>query len=624
MHTRSHAAPALRRSFRFLRCLAAGSAALALAQAAGAQQPPVYEGGETVVTGGRIPQKLSDALRSVVVITASQIEASGQLTLGEVLQLYGGVEMASNGGPGSPVAIFMRGANSTHTLVMLDGMRLQSATSGTTAFENIPPSQIERIEIVPGPVSGLYGSDAIGGVIQIFTKSGRYSPGASVSAAVGSYGTRSLDASFTGARERTEYAVSAAHVQTDGFSATNPGVPFGQYNPDDDGYRNASLSAKVLHHFDASNELGAAALYSRGSAHFDDGPANDSHTDQGLTTWSIHSRNQLTGAWESLLRVGSSRDDSTSFAAFPGAFRTDENQALWQNTYRLGGAALVAGAEYLGQEVAASADFTTTKRTIRSIFAGVTGDYGDHGIQANVRRDDNSQFGAPTSGSVAYGYRFAPGARARLAYGKAFHAPTFNDLYYPGFSNPALVPEQSRNREVGLDYEAGTQRIAATYFDNRISDLIVFVFDPVTFEGAPVNLAKARIHGLELSYRGRWLGTWVRAQLTVQDPRSEPDGLLLQRRAKRHASVSATRDTGPWRFGVELYANGERFDSADESPASRMHGYALVNLTAERRLGNDWSIALRWNNVGDTKYELAQGFNTPGSNVLLTVKWTPQ
>ena len=380
----------------------------------------------------------------------------------------------------------------------------------------------------------------------------------------------------------------------------------------------------MLHHFDGANELGAAAFYSRGSAHFDDGLANDSRTDQSLTTYSVHSRNQLTSAWESLLRVGSSRDDSTSYAAFPGAFRTDEHQALWKNTYRFDGTALVAGAEYLGQEVAASSDFTTTKRTIRSVFAGVTGDYGDHGIQANVRRDDNSQFGAPTSGSVAYGYRFAPGARVRLAYGKAFHAPTFNDLYYPGFSNPALMPEQSRNREAGFDYEAGTQRFAATWFDNRISDLIVFVFDPVTFEGAPVNLARARIRGLELSYRGRWLGTWVHAQFTAQDPKSEPDGFMLPRRAKRHGSVTATRDAGPWRFGVELFANGERFDSSDASPGSLMHGYALVNLTVERRLGTDWSVGVRWNNVGDTKYELAQGFNTPGSNALLTVKWNPQ
>ena len=611
-------------SFIVNRGFGAGCVALALAQAAWAQQQPVYSGRETVVTAGRIAQRLSDTLGSAVVITARDIEASGQLSLPQILQLYGGVEMASNGGQGSASSVFIRGANSAHTLVLVDGLRLQSATSGSTAFENIPLAQIERIEIVPGPLSGLYGSDAIGGVIQIFTKSGRYSPGASVAAGLGGYGTRSLSASMSGAAGDTDFTVSAGHLETDNFDATKPTISFNRHNPDDDGYRNTNFSGKVKHSLMPGHELGASVMYSKGEAHFDDGPSTDDRTEQTLTTYSIHSQNQFTAAWQSLVRVGASRDDSASLdTAFPGEFQTDQNQAIWQNTLRLGSTSVIAGLEYLRQEIAATDDYAVTRRTVRSAFAGVSGDYGSHAIQANVRRDDNSQYGEPTSGSVAYGYRVTPEAKLRLAYGKAFHAPTFNDLYYPGFGNAELRPEVARNREIGFDYEVGAQRIAATYFDNRISDLIVFVFDPVTFLGMPVNVAKARTRGLEMSYQGRWMGTGIRARLTLQDPESEETGFLLQRRAKRHASIVATREFGSWRFGAELLASGERFDSANESPASRMPGYALVNLTLARRLTPQWSVELRWNNVGDTSYELVQGYNTPGSNALLSVKWTP-
>jgi len=587
-------------------------ACLGIAQPSFAQLLPLYEGSETVVTAGRVPQLLSDTLRSVTVITSREIEESGQFTLAEVLQAYGGVEIATNGGPGSASSVFIRGSDSAHTLVLLDGMRLQSATTGTTAFENIPLSQIDRIEIVPGPVSGLYGSDAIGGVIQIFTKGGRYSPGASVATSVGSYGTYGANGSLSGSAGNTAYTLSAGWTQTRGFSATKPSVPFDQYNPDNDGYRNSSASARLDHRFRPGQEIGASVFYSKGDAHFDDGPDTNPHIEQSLSAYSVHSRNQLTDSWESLLRVGSSRDDSSTLdAGYPGEFRTDQDQALWQNTFRFDSTSVIAGLEYLRQDVASSTEYPVTARTIRSAFAGITGDYGPHGIQLNVRRDDNSQFGEPTSGSAAYGFRITQEVKVRLAYGKAFHAPSFNDLYYPGFGNPDLQPEQARNREVGFDYTSKSQRFAATYFDNRISDLIVFVSDPGSGAVLPVNVAKARIRGLELSYNGRWAGMRVKALLTLQDPKSEDTGFLLQRRAKEHGSVAVERDFGFWTVGSEFLASSERFDSSDESPDSRLHGYGVLNLNVVRRLSPEWAVELRWNNVTGTDYELARGYNTP-------------
>src|SRR5713226_6753509 len=205
-----------------------------------------------VVTATRFPQARSQTLQPVNIITAEDIARSGQQTLVEVLQTLGGVEIASNGGFGQTSSVFMRGANSNQTLVLVDGMRINSATAGTTAFENIPLNQIERIEVVPGQLSSLYGSDAIGGVIQIFTKSGKDAPATYATAGVGTYNTRSVSGGINRTLNNTDFSLNLGYFETDGFDATKSTIPFGQHNPDRDGYRNASISAKIAHHLDAS------------------------------------------------------------------------------------------------------------------------------------------------------------------------------------------------------------------------------------------------------------------------------------------------------------------------------------------------------------------------------------
>lgn len=601
--------------------LSLGAALLGFTSATVAQQALIFPGGETVVTATRVPQRLSDALRSVTVITAADIEESGQLTLAQVLQQFGGLEMAANGGPGTSSSVFIRGASSAHTLVLVDGIRQQSATTGTTAFENIPLAQIERIEIVPGPVSGLYGSDAIGGVIQIFTRGNRAGSSADVTASLGSYGTKAIKGAASATVGSTDFTISAGYMETDSFSATKPTISFGRFNPDNDGYRNSNFNAKLAHRFDARNEAGASVLYSKGEAHFDNGPTTNDLTKQELSVYSAYSQNQLTDSWISLVRLGASRDDSSSLGApSVSTFKTDNSQATWQNTFKLASGSFVAGLEYLEQKIATTTAYDVTKRTIQSVFAGYNGDFGDHAVQASVRRDDNSQFGGPTTGSFAYGYRVIHEMRLRAAYGSAFHAPSFNDLYFPGFGNPDLRPERSRNREIGFDYQASGSRLAATYFDNRVSNLITFLFDPVTSSFGPQNVAKARIRGTELSYDGQFRETRLRAKLTLQEPKTDA-GFQLQRRAKRHGSVLASRAFGQWKVGAEVVASGERFDSSRESPASHLPGYALFNLTVSRSITPEWSVDLRWNNIRDRKYEVVQGYNTPGSNVLMNIRW---
>jgi len=574
---------------------------------------------ETVVTATRTPQPVSQALQAVTVISAQDIRASGQQSLISVLQRLGGVEVASNGGAGQPSAVFMRGANSAQTLVLVDGLRIGSATSGTTAFENIPLDQIDHIEIVAGPLSSLYGSDAIGGVIQIFTKSGRTAPGYSVTAGYGSYSTRSISGSYNQQFDALDFAVAAGFDASDQFDATSPAIPFGQHNPDADPYRNANGSMKLAYRFGPDDQIGITGFYSEGKTHFDNGPDSDDVNRQKLYTYAAYMQNRLTSDWTSLLRIGRGVDDITTTGQFPSRFQTGQDQATWQNTFAVGGGSLIAGAEYLQQKITSDVDYAKTSRTIGSAFAGYAGDFGPHGVQANVRYDDNSQFGAHTTGSIGYGYRVSDTLRFRATAGTAFHAPTFNDLYFPDFGNPNLVAERSRSGDAGVDWQIAGQRLTATYFENRISDLIVF--DLATF--LPENLANARIRGGEFGWQGVIAEVDVRAKVTLQQPENTDTGAQLPRRAKQFGSIVATRAWGEWTFGAELVASGARFDSVDEDPVTRMGGYALVNLRAAYRFAPGWTVELRWDNVADKYYELARYYNTAGSNVFAWVRFAP-
>ncbi|MBM3341605.1 MAG: TonB-dependent receptor [Betaproteobacteria bacterium] len=592
-----------------------------------AQSATVPVGPTVIVTATRTAENMSEAHAQASVISAAQIRAGGYATLTEVLQAHGGVEITRNGGPGQPSAVFMRGAEARHTLVLIDGLRVGSATAGGTAFEHIAPAQIERIEIVPGPLSGVYGADAIGGVIQIFTRGA--ASGTSAKVSVGSFGTREVAAGFGRRIGNSEFSLAAGYSETRGFDATKPNTPFAQYNPDRDGYRNRNVSARWIQHLTDGHELGATAFHSRGDTHFDAGLATDDVRSQTVQAFSLYSRNRITPNWTSLLRIGSARDHSASVGAFPGYFRTDQHQVLWQHDVRLSVGTLIGGVEFLSQRVASDTPYSGTRRDVKSAFLGYRGDFGAHGFQANGRRDDNSQFGAQHTGSLGYSYRFTRAWRARMAAGTAFKAPTFNDLYFPDFppfyfSNPDLRPERSRGREVGINYDGAQQQFAATLFRNRISNLITVVTDPVTFVSTTRNLNSARIDGVALAWRAQIQAWQLRANATLQDPRDDATGAQLRRRAKYLGSAAAEKTTGPWRVGAEVVASGARFDSTTEAPNTRLHGYALLNLTARYALTRDWALDVRWGNVFNREYESARFFNDARGNGMVALVYQPR
>jgi vitamin B12 transporter len=571
-----------------------------------------------VVTATRTPQPVAALVSDVRIIDRDALAAAGGQTLLDVLRAHGGVEIAATGGPGQPGAVFIRGSNANHVVVLIDGVRINSATAGTNAFENIPLDQIERIEIVRGPASGLYGADAIGGVIQIFTKAGADRIG--VTAGAGTWDTQRAAAGIARTFGSTRLALQAGYAHARSFSATNARNAF-SFDPDDDPYRNRNAGGSLAHTWAPGHEITLRGFASEGTTHFDAGPGTDDVNTQRLSSVALESRDPLGPGWTSTLRLARGADDLETTGSFPSTFRTDQDQATWQHDVALPLGTLAAGLEFRRERVSSTTDYSAASRTIRALFAGWAASAGPHLVQVAARHDDNSQFGGRTTGNAGYGYRLGGGWRASVAAGTAFKAPSFNDLYFlsPFFSgNPDLQPERSRSVEAALRYEGNAQgrtRAGLTVFENRIRDLIAV---DSTFTTV-VNVNEARIRGATLTAGVTALAHRIDVDVTRQDPVDVATGRQLVRRAKTFGTLRVSGERGPWRWLGEVVANDGRFDSAANAPASRLAGYALLNLRLAYALTPKTTLAVRWDNVLDRGYELVGGYNTPRSNVFASI-----
>ncbi len=581
---------------------------------AGAQVNP----SDVVITATRTPQEAANVLSDVRVIDAATIERSAGLSLPELLQQQAGVEIASNGGPGQLASVFIRGTNANHVLLLIDGVRVNSATAGTNAFENIPLDQIERIEVLRGPASSLYGSDAIGGVIQIFTKQGERT---TARASVGSFDTGALSAGLgrrLGPGGATRLSLQAGASYSRAFSATNAALA-AYYNPNPNPYRNRNLGLTLGQTLAPGQSLTLRGLYSDGHTSYDDYGNTEAVTHDQLSSLALESSNQVTPAWHSLLRLARGADHRADRAAYPFHFNTDQDQATWQNNVGALGGQIAAGLEWRREHVASDTVFDRTDRRVASAFASYAASLGRQLVQASLRRDHDSQFGGRNTGNLAYGWRLLPALRVSASLGTAFKAPTFNDLYYPGFSNPNLRPETSRSGELAARWDDGRLSAALTAFDNRIRDLIQYDF----VSSMPQNIASARIRGTTLGLG--WTATdWqARAEWTHQNPIDEATGQRLLRRARDHATASLTLTPGgPWSAGIDLVASSARDDSPYAPPPPRLGGYALVNLRAACRLSPAWTLSLDLANAADKHYELVRGYNTAPRNVTLALAYS--
>ena len=610
------------------------STALAACFAASLPAPadnlPTYYGDEIVVTPARTDVKLADALQATTVITRAQIKASAAPDLATLLSQQAGIEIAQSGGIGGQASVFMRGANSNQVLILVNGVRIDSATTGATAIDQIMLSDIERIEIVRGNVSSVYGSSAMGGVIQIFTQRGRGPLSASVRIAAGGQVNRNGSAGLGGdVGDHTHFYLSASATRGGGFSAVRSryvnvpdqygSIDFPAADFDKDYYRNSTYDFHLSHDWAKDQTLGFTAWLSQGSVEYDGSYSN--HDRHDLAALSIYSANRFTPTWTAKLTLAQGQDDLRSdLSGVPaGRLTTRSRQASWDHTLDVGPGQALLGVSGLWQRVESNIAFNRTGRSETSAYAGYHGSIGPHLFQANVRVDDYSDFGSHTTGLLGYGYRFAQHWRVRGSLSTAFGAPTFNDLYYPGYSNPNLKPEQSRGGEIGIVYDTHVALLQVTGFDTRYRDLIAYDASYV-----PYNTDKARVRGVELIAHGCYAGLDWRASYTHQNPVDEISGQQLLRRARNFGSLGVGQTLGKWSWNVDMRASGPVPDTGilNSNPVTDP-GYAAFDLAGAYFVNPQIALRAKLINALNRDYTLVNGYNTQGRLFMLELDWHP-
>lgn len=583
---------------------------------------------QVVVTATRVPLPVNQLVAEVSVIDRATIERNEGRTLVELLSQQAGLQFSSNGGLGKTASVFIRGLEARHTLLLVDGVRVGSATVGTPSLDNLPLEAVERIEIVRGPMSSVYGSGALGGVVQVFTRQGTRGLSANAKLAVGSQRYRQAAAGLGWGDGLFDVAAQLQHTDTRGIAASNERVPFGSFNPDRDGFRQNAGSLRLGFAPGGDWRVEMLALQSTGLTRLDDGPGADARAELDNRISSLSARGSVRPGWQMRVSLGESRDaydtlaSASPFAAL-GAITTRSRQTAWENTLAtpLGTALLLLErtSERVGRP---GAPFSVSERDIDALALGLNGNAGPHSWQASLRRDRNSQFGGVSTGALAYGWALSPAWQLGASYGSSQTLPSFNQLYFPGFGNPRLLPEEGKHGEISLRWTAGEHQLRAAWYDYRYGGFI-------SSGPQPVNLPRVEIDGLSFSYEGRWQQLDLRAALDHTDPRNATVGNAnfgkqLARRARQALRLGADWQGGAWSAGASLQAFSHRFDEAANT--NRLGGYATLDLRAEWQLARSdagtTALGLRINNIGGKVYATTLGYNQPGREAFLTLRHT--
>ncbi|MCP1582760.1 TonB-dependent vitamin B12 receptor [Pseudoxanthomonas mexicana] len=611
--------------------LLAFAVAMALPFAAQAQEATDLD--EVVVSGTRTEVAVEDSLVPAQVIGRDAIQRSQARSLGELLQGRAGISIANQGGAGKITTLNLRGAESDHVLVLVDGVRMGSATAGLPALQDLPIDQIDRVEIVRGPRSSLWGSEAIGGVIQVFTRrnTGKVRP--NVRIGVGSDSTREASAGIGGGIGRGWFGADVAYTRTDGFNACrgtggDPANPFdgaGCFTdePDRDGYRNTSATLRGGYSFTDTLALEASALRAEGKSEFDGSFTNHSETVQQVLGTKL--RYTPSDKVNLLLSLGRNDDKSDDFHddVKSGYFQTRRYVASAQGDFSVAANQLLtAGIDWQDDRVESTTLFAVTRRDNLAGFVEYQGRFGAHQLQASVRNDDNEQFGNHTTGSLGYGFGFDNGLKLTASVATGFKAPSFNDLYYPGFGNPYLKPEESESINLGIAQYAETWNWTFNVYQNKVDQLISY--DSQIF--LPNNIDEARIRGAEFTVDFTLAGFDIATQLSHTDPRNRSAGPnhdnLLARRPRNTARIDVDRAFGDVRTGLTFNAAGERYDNLANT--DRLGGYSTLDLRLEYAIAPAWTLQAKVGNVFDRDYETVAWYNQAGRTYGLSLRYQPQ
>ena len=587
-----------------------------------------------IVTATRTPTRANDVLADYVYIGPEEIAEAGQTSLVELLQRQRGVEISTIGGPGSAASVFLRGSNSNQALLLVDGVRSQAAGTGGFSLQAIPLGIIDRIEIIFGPQSSLYGSDAIGGVIQIFTKKGTGPFQANASTGYGGYGTSITDASLYGSfgdTKTTSYAISGSQEISTGFNsvATNNRNALSQNRT---GYTKSGGAGRIAQEWDRGQEFGFQFLASRLDnqypvSSFYGGGIGSQISNLGI--FSLFSNNQINKDWKSMLQVSQSNDYSQNlYSTGNPVYKTKQMIYSWQNDIKIGSDLLQLVAErktlsgYSNDGGVVSQNQNTNT---------VAGSYqlkrGSHLANLALRNDSITGYGPQTTGSASYGYFFSKQIRGNINYGTGFKAPSFNDLYFPNYGNTNLQAEKSKNTEIGLHYESSGLDLHLIGFNSTITNLIQYTTTapPCTIAqlngpnyGCAGNAGVAKISGVSVGGIAKLSSLRLKASYDQQNPIDQTTGFLLAKRARQFGNLGAEYRYQKLNVGAEGTFQGGRYNSGN---SSYMGGYAIFNLYGNYEFAKDWSIFGRWNNIFNKDYQLSYGYNTPGSNLFIGVRY---
>lgn len=580
---------------------------------------------ENVVTATRSSMAKNRLDTATTVFTRQDMERLQVNTLPDLLKTATGLQVIENGGYGKNTSVMMRGTNADHVLVLVDGVKVGSATLGTASFQFLPIDQIERVEIIRGPQSSKYGSEAIGGVIQIFTRQGKRGEQTrlNLDAGAGAYDTYRVGGMVSGNWRDAWYTLSASRLDTEGFNARLPiPGPFGFSQPDRDGHDNTAINSRAGYRFSERAEVEAFYTRAMGKSEFDGTFQNRLDFVQQVV--GVAGNFKPTDIWQSRLQLGQSRDDSNNFAPsgrYTGKFDTTRWNASWVNEVALHEKhQLVLGTDYRIDEIDSETRYAETERYDVGVFGELNNELFDrHFVNASIRWDENQAFGNAVTGGIGWRHPWAYGVSSVANFGTAFKAPTFNDLYFPLYGNPNLDPEQSQNVEVGLIGEHGWGGWEIRAYHNQIDNLISPVMNPVTFQFSAQNIGKAHIEGIETELNTNLFGWKAKWTGSLLDPRNTQTHARLPRRSERTLNFDLSRSFGALDIGGSVLAQSNRFD--DVGNTRLVGGFVTLDLRSAYHFDKHWEIRAKLANLLDKEYQTAATFPSAGRNFFLSIHY---
>lgn len=578
---------------------------------ASADMEPVWLN-PVVTTANQTERTWDRTLSSISLVGREDIDRQQPQQIAELLRARPGIDVISNGPFGKTTSLYVRGTNSDHALMLVDGIRMGSVSAGSASWQFLPPSLIERMEIVRGPRGSIYGADALGGVINVFTREGRDETRPWAEVGAGSFGSYRVGGGIEGGSDNSRFSVGVSQFETDGI-ALRPGG-------EDKGYDNSSFVGRFSHDFDSGVSLGVTSLHSQGTTEYQGGETD--FVQQALGTRLAFSP---TGFWDSTVTVSRSLDEgeTTPDGGSVSRFDTTRDMVRWQNSLYAGDHEFVVGADSRDDQLESTTAYPEDSRSNTGVFAQALLDFNPVSLEAGVRQDDNEAYGETTTGSFGAGYHFNDEHRLRVTWGEGFKAPSFNNLYFPGFGNPDLEPEESTSVELGVSGRYSQWYWDAVAYQTKADNLIESVFAGGVFQ--PENVNEARIRGMEFG-SGAEVGAWrFYGALSYTDPENRQTGNRLRRRAKESARIEVDRELGDWSLGASVIAQGHRYDDEDEQV--RLAGFGLLNLRAGWGFARGWEARLTVDNALDKDYVTARNslddfdYQQPGRSVFLRVQY---